>query len=81
MENLFLENERQVFTRTGIYKAGGFNNGIGLITLSEAEKERLRKSVIIRQIEEADKRILKINPHLQRLIKNIDVVERKSAFC
>jgi hypothetical protein len=42
--------------------------------LSEAEKERLRKSVIIRQIEEADRRILKINRSMRRLIKDIDVV-------
>lgn len=74
MENLFLENERQVFTRHGIYAAGGLNNSSGLLALSEAEKEKLRKSVIIRQIEEADRRILKINRSMRRLIKDIDVV-------
>lgn len=81
MENLYLENERQVFTRNGIYAKGSINNLSGLLALSEIEKEKLRKSVIIRQIEEADKRILKINRSMRRLIKNIDVAERKSVFC
>lgn len=44
--------------------------------ISEQEKDKVRRSVIIRQILEADKRILKLDRSMRKLIRNIEAKEK-----
>jgi hypothetical protein len=50
LENLFLDNERQIFARNGIYPNRVSRNSHKTPVMSEQEKDRLRRSVIIRQL-------------------------------
>jgi hypothetical protein len=77
LDNLYLDNERQIFSRHGILSRKALNP---VCTLTEQDKDKVRRSVIIKQLEEAERRIIKIDVSMRRLIKNIDDKERSSLF-
>lgn len=76
LENLFLDNERQIFARNGIYPNRIPHQSRHSPVMTEQEKDRLRRSVIIRQLEEADRRIIKLSSSVRRMIKKIEGKEK-----
>lgn len=79
LENIYLENERRVFSRKAIIPNSEEHIKTRLVTKEvEQEKEELEKAkkiLKIKKIEEADKRILKVNNDLNKMINQIRINE------
>lgn len=69
LDNFYLDNERQMFSRRAILA----NKTLNPSSISiEQEKEKAKRSVIIKQLQEAEWRIKKIDVSMHKILKHLE---------